>query len=451
VAFLSQDSRKGIRILRSILRVGLGRVAGVLLLADGTASKAQDTASGLEPDVVESVQISEADELADRSESITETVTESVVEDGTSPEDPSGSTAEAAAAPSATEAASKADASGWARESFEFYPYDEGLSRGSGDVLGVPRDRLLSRTQLLVRASYRRGKWFEASISGALGVAVHIESSGEGSGLRGWSSQGTVELLDGILRDIYLGFFGRHFDLRIGQQRVAWGVADILSPNDVVNARDTRDPLLAEPEMLRLPTPLLRGTGYWGPATIELLFSPVFVPDRFSLYGGNWAAIQPDAPAVYRGLFALTTRAVDPSIQENVNEALYQTRLPNRNGQGWSAGAKLGLQAAAVDFNFYYHYGYDGTPYFWLNPELGAVLLNTDFSSAGFQDLAPVLRAIDQGVIPLFAEYVRRHHAGFDAWTPRTSRNACFIDMTLQAWRARRSSLSCRSTIRQAV
>lgn len=309
--------------------------------------------------------------------------------------------------------------SGWARESLEFYPYDRGLRRNDvKDVRGVPRDRLLSRTQLLVRASFQRGRWFEAAVSGALGVAAYVEGSGRDLGFQGWASQGTSVLLDARLMELYLGFFARHFDLRVGQQRVAWGVADVLSPNDVLNARDLRDPFLAEPEMLRVPTPMLRASWYPEPFTLELIASPVFVPDRSSLYGRNWAAIQPDAPAEYRGLFALLARAAGPSTQDELNSALYQTRLPNQNGQGLWGAARLGLHTSAFDANLYYQYGYDGTPYLWLNPAFATVLQHTDFRKAGFGDLAPVLRAVDRGLTPVFAEYVRRHHVGFDAVMP---------------------------------
>jgi hypothetical protein len=310
---------------------------------------------------------------------------------------------------------SQTKVSGWARESFEFYPDDDGLARGDrADITHVPRDRLISRTQLLIRASYQREKWFEASVSGALGMAIQIEGSGENLGFREWGSQGTGVLLDANLREAFLGFYGRKFDLRLGQQRVAWGVADVLSPNDVVNARDLRDPFLAEPEMLRIPTPVVRGSAYWGAVTLELLFSPVFVPDRGSLYGRNWSAIQPDAPAEVRGLFATLARSVDPSVQENVNEALYQTRLPNRNGSGLSGGAKMAVHSRALDLNFYYHFGYDGMPYLWIDPALLGVLRATDFGQSGVAALAPILRAVDGGFVPLYAEYVRRHHAGFD-------------------------------------
>lgn len=388
----------------------LGCAVAQLVLA--ALAQAQP-AGASEPDLVESV------ETVEPASGVAEGEAEDIVEriDGVAGAEPVSS---ATPAPQAMQAEQiRVSASGWARESLELYFNDDGLRRDDpSDVLDVPRDRILSRTQLLVRASYQKGRWFEAAVSGALGVAVHVEGSGRDLGVSGWQSQGTVEVFDGALRELYLGFFGDKVDLRIGQQRVAWGVADVLSPNDVVNARDFRDPFLSEPELNRIPTPLLRIGAYLGPVTLEGLVAPVFVPDRASLYGSNWSAIQPGAPAAYRGLFSMIARTTDPSVREQLNAAFYQTRLPNRNGQGVSAGSKLGIHAAALDLNLYYHYGFDGTPYVWLNPALAGVLERTDFTTAGFADFAPVLRALDQGVAPMFAEYVRRHHAGFDLVAP---------------------------------
>jgi hypothetical protein len=386
-----------------------------LALAFVAGASAQDSAPP-PPDIVETLAdpaaASEDAPVPTSSDDVTESVQLTPSEEQVVVGPSAASMSSAAESP---EQSTRAKVSGWARESLEFMPYDNGLDRGDrSDVTRVPRDRFLSRTQLLVRASYLKGRSFEASVSGALGIAVHVEGSGQDLGYHGWGSQGTGEVLDASLRDAFLGFYSRWFDLRLGQQRVAWGVADVLSPNDVVNARDLRDPFLSEPELLRVPTPLARGTFYMGPVSLELLFSPVFVPDRASVYGRTWSAVQPDAPAEVRGLFAMLTRVVDPSIQDQVNEALYQTRLPNRNGRGMSGGGKLSVHSHSLDLNFYYHYGYDGTPYLWINPSLLNVLRATDFSKAGFENLAPVLRAVDQGFVPLYAEYVRRHHAGFD-------------------------------------
>jgi hypothetical protein len=386
----------------------VGYLGAALSLASVRVA-AQDTTAASEPDVVETVMESDG-QRSDEADS-TETVTESVAQESLDWGGP------AAPAPAASgEEENRTKVTGWARESLELYPYDDGLRRDDPmDASGVPRDRLISNTQLSVRATYQRGRWFEATVSGVLGVSVNVEGSGQDLPLRSFESQGTVEFLDARLMELYFGFFFRSLDIRLGQQRVAWGVADVLSPNDVVNARDLRDPFMNELELNHVPTPMLRLDWELGPLVLEGLVSPFFVPDRASLYGRNWSAIQPDSPAAYRGLFSVLGRGFDPTVRDQVNAALYQTRSPNHDGQGITAGAKLGLHTSALDANFYYHYGYDGTPYIWVDPAFATVLNTTDFARSSLSDLAPVLQALDRGLTPFLAEYVRRHHVGFDA------------------------------------
>lgn len=308
---------------------------------------------------------------------------------------------------------SRTKVSGWARESLEFYPYDQNLQRQDpSDVLHVPRDRGISRTQLLIRATYQRGSSFEASVSGLLGLveALQLVDAGQKANVE--------SRLDARLMEGFLGFYSRYLDFRIGQQRVAWGVADIFSPNDVVNARDLRDPLLAEPEATRIPTPMARLSCYGGPLSLDLLFQPVFVPDRSDIYGRNWSAIQPDSPAYTRGLFALLAHNTDPSVQDQLNGVLFQTRLPSFGPSSLSGGAKLSYRGDGIDMNLYYHYGYDGLPYVSVDPAFASSLKSTDFAKAGLATLSPVLRAADRGLTPIVAEYIRRHHIGMDAVAP---------------------------------
>jgi len=381
-----------------------GALGGTLALATVAADLRAGEAPP-EPDVTETI------DAAGTSANDAGDVTESIA-----PDTPGDATTGPAAKPGSSPASSGESAErlrlgGWARESVEYGFYDGGM-RGSGadDLLRVPRDRVASRTELLIRSNYQRGHWFEAAVSGSLELGTFVQSSGSDD-LR---SPGARAKVDGELRELYLGFFWPAFDLRLGQQRVAWGRADVFSPNDVLNARDLRDPFLSEAELRTLPTPMARGDFYAGPWTFEAVVEPVFVPDRFTLYGSNWAVIQPDAPAAARGLFGLLDRRLDPSIQDQLDGVLQQTRLPDWNGEGVSAAAKLGLSAEGVDWDLYYQYGYDGTPFVTLDPSLARLLGSTNFARATLADLAPILRALDQGIHPIDSEYIRRHHVGFD-------------------------------------
>lgn len=59
-------------------------------------------------------------------------------------------------------------------------------------------------------------------------------------------------------RETYLALAGSVFELRVGEQIVNLGQGEMLSVLDVVNPRDLREPLIAEPGSLRMPVLMTR-------------------------------------------------------------------------------------------------------------------------------------------------------------------------------------------------
>jgi len=305
---------------------------------------------------------------------------------------------------------------GWARQSFDWTFNDEGYRSAAPDALSLPRDKLVSRSQLLLRAGYRQGE-YEAALSGLLDTNLHEQGTADGRPFTGFNGQRTDARVETNLREAYVGFGTGPFDVRVGQQRVAWGRSDVYAPNDVLNARDLRDPFLGDPELRYMPTPLLRASLSFDSFSLEGIVSPVFVPDRFELLGSNWGPLGLDTPASYRGFFNQLRNAVDPSVQSDLTQLLHQTKLPQPFMEATSAGLKLAATLFDIDVSAYYQYGYDGTPNVQTDDSFAYLLNHTDFSHSKFADLQPVLRALDAGLRPFRSEYVRRHHLGFDAAT----------------------------------
>jgi hypothetical protein len=354
------------------------------------------------PDLTERVDDSAGD-LTESVEPASGDVTESIT--ASSP---------AASAPAEEPEIGVAKFSGWAKETLEWSLLQgSGAGRGAPDPYAVRRDQLTSRTQLVMRASYRLGDHFEANLSGLLDVWLREQAAPSGVVFNGINGASVLSSAEPDLREAYLGFYSSRFDLRIGQQRVAWGRADLFSPNDVLNARDLRTPFLIEPELRTLPTPLLRADGYFGALSLQAIVTPFFVPDRFTLFGTNWSATQLDTPAPYRGFLNLARRSLDTTLESELNQVLQQTRHP---GAGEiSFGFKAALSLASLDLGAYYHYGFDSTPFVSIQPSFAFLLQQTDFSNARLDSLTPVLRAVDAGIAPFRAEYLRRHHVGLDA------------------------------------
>src|SRR5262249_18741263 len=125
----------------------------------------------------------------------------------------------------------------------------------------------------------------------------------------------TRTLYEYELREAYLGFFAGPVDIRLGQQRIAWGSGEFFQPNDVINARDLRDPVLTDNELLRIPQLVARvDIDILRKARVQLVFAPFFIPDRLPFFGENWALIQPGAPALYRTALSLFANSQDTRV-----------------------------------------------------------------------------------------------------------------------------------------
>jgi hypothetical protein len=378
---------------RGVMRVAWTGFAILAGLCGRDTAHAQATQASAETDVTETVA------------GATDEVTESVADVQPS------QTPSVAASPTP----GQASLHGWLRQTLEWTFNAEGYRRAAPDPLSVQRDRLLARTQLLMRAAYRDADNFEAVVSGLLELALHEQGPAGAETFTGINGQSSSVLYEAALREAYLGFALGPLDVRFGQQRVVWGHSYALSPNDVVNAHDLRDPFLGEPELRALPTPLLRADLSFEGFSIQAVVTPLLVPDRFDLLGSNWSPVGLDTPPAYRGLFNLMRSAVDSSLEPDLQRLLRHSRLPQPFVEATSAGVKLSTTVFDIDLNAYYHYGFDSTPFLRVEPSFAFVLEQTNFSQAKLQDLQPVLRAIDAGLAPFRAEYLRRHHVGIDA------------------------------------
>lgn len=375
----------------------------------------------------------EIEQLDADTEDLTETIPPSE-ESGESVEliepqsaDTDGSELKTASAASNADSNSRAQVSGYARQSLELV-YGELVRKGRRAATLGPtceadptpclwRDTFISRTQLVLRGSYLAGRHFEATVSGMLGYTLHAAENAP------QYSVGIVDLargeLDTQLREAYVGFFWPAVDLRIGQQRVAWGRADFQSPNDVINARDLRDPFLSENELRYLPTPVIRASLSGGVFTLEGVLSPFFVPDRFDLYGTNWSVVQRHAPSRYQEFLGAASLLVDSSVERQLPGVLQQSERPLDNGKGASGGLRAAAALPGVDLSAYYHYGYDSTPFVALHPAFFQYLGETTFlpgDATAFRRMLELSNELGVGSV-ISARYVRRHHAGFDLAT----------------------------------
>ena len=293
------------------------------------------------------------------------------------------------------------DLRGWARASAIVGLYRTG-PQSPPDRFDVPHDQIVASQQMFLRLRYAYARSFEAVASGLLAFDVFGQDAPRADTYNIVNGAGSRTAFDASLREAYVGAFWRRFDFRLGQQRIVWGHGDAFTPNDILDGRDLREQLIPESDAFHLPGFAARAGVDLGFGSLEAVVHPFFQPDRFDVYGSNWALIQPDAPLRYITLLRYVGNAVSPEA-------------PPADLSATSAAARFGVDLHRFDFNAYYQYGFDRTPNLQIDPKYAATLAAIDYA----QPIDPVALAgpFLVGPRPITMTYVRRHHVGADVAT----------------------------------
>ncbi|MBX3204982.1 MAG: hypothetical protein KF764_07925 [Labilithrix sp.] len=388
--------------------VALGVALGCA--ATATSARAQDTPAREEPER----PADKPGDTANGDEDIVE-----VLDDG--PETPAGPAAKAAPEPAKSD---KVELRGFARTTLQVGLPGEGSAPRVTNGARTPNEqqvgyeRASSVNQAYLDVRYTRGKSFQAVLSGSLAYTASLMEGRAGE--RFDSREVRTVLLEPLLREAYLGFYSERVDVRLGQQRIVWGNSDAAAPNDVLNARDTRNRMQLDPEMVHIPTLAARADFDLGIAVLGVVAQPFFIPDRASIYGANWSLVQPDAPRHVRKFFGTYGGDRDPA---EVDGALVRARAANQNAlAGASIGTSLRFHFGSFDASYYYHYGRDRTPFVYLDPNVATAFdaAKSDSNPTG-EDFEVIYGAQKKAAAsyggPFVVQYVRRHHVGTDLTT----------------------------------
>jgi hypothetical protein len=335
----------------------------------------------------------------------------------------SSSSASRAPTPEPSRDDERVELSGWfrvrasgMREDDARVPPDAALAALTGDPNAevLPYDRATGDAQGYLRMRYRRGKRFEAVLAGSAAWGGFGNAEPSAFAFAGPSSSQPRTAFEARLREGWVGFYRGSVDWRVGLQRITWGRSDAFAVNDVVNARDVRDPFTTETALQRLPSLALRSDVAIGEAaSLQLHVAPFFVADAFDLWGSNGAFVQPSAPSAFRYLLNRVGKLADPTLRAEAMAIVGQSQLPRADFTEPSAGARFGWEAGGFDGALYAHYGFHTQPYVRVSPDLPLALATVDPSTVGGLT-KPFLDAIERGQPLVLATYVRRVHAGFD-------------------------------------
>jgi hypothetical protein len=219
------------------------------------------------------------------------------------------------------------------------------------------------------------------------------------------------------LREARISWQGDGVGLDVGHLFLRWGVADAISPNDVLNPQDFLDPAPVSFETPMLPVPAVRLTAQPGDFAFELSVVPFFVPHRAALFGTDWAPVGGDAPTA--GLLGTLGLLLGPEADDDAWALLTAPRPPDESPRNASVGTRLGWHGAGVDLHLNATHTWDRLPAVRFDPALG------EFLAAARENDAPTLlrlypevqARLASGAPLLDSRYHRLDLVGFDlAW-----------------------------------
>ena len=164
-----------------------------------------------------------------------------------------------------------------------------------------------------------------------------IEGASSVDGTQPWSLR---------VRDARISARGEHLSVKLGAQRIAWGVATGISLVDNLNPWDLEDPTRFD---RRLSTPGVHAVGSFGVISVEGAWMPFFVAGALPSSGVSLTASSEDV------FDAEATGAGDVEIRD------LETRVSMPGGAIWSGGfgGRLRWSASRADMALSWYHGRD--------------------------------------------------------------------------------------------
>lgn len=138
---------------------------------------------------------------------------------------------------------------------------------------------------------------------------------------------------DALARENYLDWSVGDFDFRFGRQHIIWGEVVSLFVADVVSARDLREFVLPDFDLIRIPQWAARAEYFKNDFHTEAIFVPRVTVDRIGKPGADFYSFPPGPPP---GFAYVIEDEIKPS--SSLSNASYGTRFSYLK-YGWDAAA----------------------------------------------------------------------------------------------------------------
>ncbi len=129
-----------------------------------------------------------------------------------------------------------------------------------------------------------------------IGVSTKLRLSADLDFFLPVADSGTSPLYSVQLQEAYFFHAFDAVQFKVGRQIVTWGVMDTVSPEDQMDPKDVRFSIIKAQEegLAKVPVLSARALIPLGRSgTLDLMFVPVAVPDRFALVGTDFSVLRP--------------------------------------------------------------------------------------------------------------------------------------------------------------
>jgi hypothetical protein len=214
-----------------------------------------------------------------------------------------------------------------------------------------------------------------------------------------------------VLFEAYLDVFFDKVDLRVGNQIISWGRADVINPTDIINPLDLTNILTGDVAEKKVPSVAVKLDYYAGNTTFELVVVPFFQEYKYDLVGSDWAIFHYGLFSDFVGGAFPWSGLLDDESQKLINRAGIAFSSPNTptdSPENIQGGIRISSKYRGWDFSVSYVNVYDRLPTVTVSDGLrNAILTNA---------VAPYLAGLTPAELASIAslDYHRYSMIGFD-------------------------------------
>jgi len=195
------------------------------------------------------------------------------------------------------------------------------------------------------------------------------------------------------LKEAFMDIYFESTDLRIGQQRIAWGKADGINPTDNFNPVDYTRPFA---EDNRVEVPALRLKHYREDWVFDVVWTPFFIPAKFPESGSRWLSNSGQMPPLPSG-YELNDIEVKPIIE------------PEFNLLNSEYGIRISRWSGTIDASLSYFHGWQKEP----TPHVVMIPVSTTLMDIIIEPAYHAIDVIGGDFSKDFVDYVVRGEAAY--------------------------------------